>query len=195
MKLVRLAIARLGRWLVWDRRNFIIGAAVVYGALVALIAWSMISPYLTDRPTAAEAGTARPSPSASRPEPTWMPTLTPTATPTSAAPDRNPVGGDEQVATEAATTFVVTWLDAQVIPRAAWVKAASALTKGEATKLIQATVPQMVPSALVVRGDLVTITPFSATVNVTITNGEVLAITLDPTDKWKVTMFEPEGAE
>ncbi|MGL4177531.1 MAG: hypothetical protein ACRCSN_15805 [Dermatophilaceae bacterium] len=196
MRTIRTRIRRTLHWVVDSPQNFrrtVIGAFTV---LIAFTAWSMISPYLGAAPAAEPAAptrTAAPT-DATPPVPSWMPTITPTASST-------PPGGDPAVpdvtrevqATDAATRFVVRWLEARTTPRATWVKQTSALTTGEATAMIQATVPQLVPSALVVRGELVDVTAVDATVNVTITNGETLAVELDALNGWKVTMYGPEA--
>ncbi|MGL5852755.1 MAG: hypothetical protein ACRCZD_18410, partial [Phycicoccus sp.] len=196
MRTIRTRIRRTLHWVVDTPQNFrrtVIGAFTV---LIAFTAWSMVSPYLRAAPAAQPADTTA-SPAGSPtdtppPVPSWMPSITPTA---SAAP---PGGGlavpdatREVQATDAATRFVVHWLQARTTPRATWVTQTSALTSGEATAMIQATVPQLVPSALVVRGELVGITAVDATVNVTITNGETLAVELDALSGWKVTMYGP----
>ncbi|MGL5929243.1 MAG: hypothetical protein ACRCY8_09915 [Dermatophilaceae bacterium] len=197
MRTIRTSIRRTLHWVVNTPENFrrtVIGA---FAVLIAFTAWSMISPYLRSAPAArpAAASPAAPPSESAPPTPAWMPTLTPTAS-------GSPPGGEPAVpdvarevrAVEAATRFVVVWLEARTTSRPTWVTQASALTTGEATAMIQATVPQLVPSALVVRGELVSLTAVDAAVNVTITNGETLTIELDALAGWKVTMYGPEAA-
>ncbi|MGL5912177.1 MAG: hypothetical protein ACRCZP_19390 [Phycicoccus sp.] len=198
MRTIRTSIRRTLHWVVDTPQNFrrtVIGAFTV---LIAFTAWSMVSPYLSATPAAQLDGTtASPTGSPSEtapPVPSWMPSITPTAS--STPPSGGPVVPDatrEVQATDAATRFVVRWLEARTTPRATWVKQTTSLTSGEATAMIQATVPQLVPSALVVRGELVGITAVDATVNVTITNGETLAVELDALNGWTVTMYGPEA--
>ncbi|MGL5858965.1 MAG: hypothetical protein ACRC35_11295 [Angustibacter sp.] len=199
MRTIRTTIRRALHWVVATPANFRRTVVGFFAVLVAFTAWSMISPYLrstpTDQPAAAAASPTGSPTDTTPPVPSWMPTITPTAAAT--PPGSSPAVPDttrEVQAHDAATRFVVTWLEARTLPRATWVTRTTALTTGEATAMIQATVPQLVPSALVVRGELVSITAVDAVVNVTITNGETLTIELAPLDGWKVTMYGPEAA-